>query len=211
VEAQIALVSAERQPLAVFGTEASRLVGGVLAERGVRFLGGVVPTGVRRDGALMLQSEGAVAADRVVAVPVLRGRRITGVPASWQGFVPADFSGRVEGLEDVYAAGDITSYPIKQGGLATQQADRVAHTIASALGAPVKEFRAEFVLRARLLGGEHPVFLRTELDAAGKPTAAALEHPEKQEAASSAKLFARYLTPYLETLKPVSANQVAAA
>ena len=48
------------------------------------------------------------------------------------GFVPVDPHGRVAGLERVYAAGDGTAFPIKQGGLATQQADAVAETIAAA-------------------------------------------------------------------------------
>ena len=41
-------------------------------------------------------------------------------------------------LAGVYAAGDGTAFPIKQGGLATQQADAVAETIAAAAGAPVE-------------------------------------------------------------------------
>ncbi len=39
------------------------------------------------------------------------------------------------GLEDVYAAGDITSFPVKQGGIATQLADAAAQAIAARLGA----------------------------------------------------------------------------
>ena len=39
-------------------------------------------------------------------------------------------------LEAVYAAGDATDFPIKQGGLATQQADAVAERIAARAGAP---------------------------------------------------------------------------
>ena len=40
----------------------------------------------------------------------------------------------MEGLDGVYAAGDATWYPIKQGGLAAQQADVVATAIAAAVG-----------------------------------------------------------------------------
>lgn len=203
VEAELSLVSGERDRLALFGAEASRLVGELLAERGVRFIGSAAATGVRRDGALMLQFDGAISADRVVAVPELRGRRITGVPASWWGFVPTDMYGRVESIEDVYAAGDMTTFPVKQGGLATQQADRIAHTIAAGLGAPVKELRAGHVLQARLLGGPNPIVLRSELDAWGRPTEATLEHVDKSSAATSAKVHARYLTHYLETRRPI--------
>ena len=148
-----------------------------------------------------------IPADRVVAAPELRGRRITGVPASWWGFVPKDMYGRVEGLEHVYAAGDMTTFPVKQGGLAAQQADRIAHTIAAGLGAPVKAFRADHVLRARLVGGPRPVFLRAELDAWGRPTEATLEHTDR--APASVKVLARYLTPYLETVTPIVGSQAA--
>jgi sulfide:quinone oxidoreductase len=210
LDVELSVVSPEQEPLAVFGPDASLLVGDLLDKRGVRFIHGI-PVAVRRDGALMLQSDGAIAADRVVAVPELRARRIVGVPGSWGGFVPTDVYGGVEGLTDVYAAGDMTTYPVKQGGLAAQQADRIAHTIAAGLGVPVKEFRAGHVLRTRLLGGQHPLYLRAELDWSGLPTAAAIEHAFTHRAASSAKVFGRYLTPYLETLEPLPAGQLAVA
>ena len=200
LDAEVTLVSPEPEPLALFGREASRLVASVLVERGVRFIGATAGFRVLRDG-LLVTFSGSIAAERFVAAPQLRGRRIAGVPASWWGFVPTDLFGRVEGLADVYAAGDMTTFPIKQGGLAAQQADRIAHTIAAGLGAPVKELRAEHILRARLLGGDRTLVLRTELDGFGEPTAAALEHVDKNLPASSPKVFGRYLTPYLARLE----------
>lgn len=97
----------------------------------------------------------------------------------------------------MYAAGDMTTFPIKQAGLAAQQADRIAETIGSGLGAPVKELRAKHVLRARLLCGDRTLVLRTELDAFGEPTSAALEYIDENLPADSPKVFGRYLTPYL--------------
>jgi len=202
--AEITVVSREQTPLAIFGAEASRLIAGLLAERGVRFVGSSAPSSVGDGGSLQLQFGGALKADRVVAAPQLRADRITGVPASPRGFVPTDALGRVEDLADVYAAGDMTTSPVKQGGLATQQADRIAHTIATTIGIPVGEFRAARVLRARLLGGERPIFLRTELDDDGQPTTATFEHTDTDQAASSSKVFGRYLTPYLDTREPLT-------
>jgi len=200
VRADIALVSPEMVPLEVFGTEASSLVADVLAERGVRFLSRSIPTSFQGDGGLSLHTGAKIDADRVIAAPALYGPRITGVPTDRSGFVLANAFGCVEGLSDVYAVGDMTTFPIKQGGIATQQADVVAQAVARGYGAPVKEARPERVLRARLVGGKHPIFLRTELDEYGQATTAALEHVEvDQPAAPAGKVFGRYLTPFLQT------------
>ncbi len=203
------VVTPEHQPLAMFGQEASQLVRGLLEDRGVRFVGGAVAKDVQRDGSLTLADGGAVPADRVVALPELRGRRFTGVPASRSGFVPVDACGRVEGLRDVYAAGDLTTFPIKQGGVAAQQADVVAQTIAAGLGVRVKQVRAPRILQARLVGGERPVFLRTEFDWTGQPTGAKVVRADDERAARAAKVLGRYLVPYLETRQPLSGATVA--
>ncbi|HZL48105.1 MAG TPA: FAD-dependent oxidoreductase, partial [Solirubrobacteraceae bacterium] len=209
VAGEVVLVSPETMPLQVFGAQASQLVADLLAELGVRFIGESDPQHVERDGALSLGSGGSLDADCVVAVPELRGPRITGVPADAWGFITTDSLGAVTGLPDVYAAGDMTSFPIKQGGLAAQQADLIAQRIASENGATVKELRVQHVLRARLIGGAQPVFLRAELDELGQATAATLQHESFEEGASSTapeKVFGRYLTPYLHTRKPVLAQ-----
>ena len=66
------------------------------------------------------------------------------------------------GEERVYAAGDMTSRPLKQGGLASQQADVIAQAIASAEGAgpPPAPYRP--VLRGLLLTGRTPLYLRND-------------------------------------------------
>jgi hypothetical protein len=58
------------------------------------------------------------------------------------------------------------------------------------------------VLRARLLGGERPLYLRAEIDARGRPMAASLAAGRATEPPGDAKVFARYLTPYLEAHEP---------
>ena len=205
----IVLVSPEHRPLEVFGEEASRMVADVLVDRGVRFVGDS-PAISWSGGELSIQGDAPIQAELVVAVPQLRVNRIAGIPASWWGFVPTDSFGRVEGVADVYAAGDMTTYPIKQGGLATQQADRIAHTIAASLGAPVKELHSSHILRARLLGGERPLLLRTELDWHGRPENGTVEVGDTASAADTSKIFGRYLTPYLEGLGFERATPIAA-
>jgi sulfide:quinone oxidoreductase len=205
-ETQITLVSPEPRPLAVFGAEASRLVAAELADRGVRFLGASTAGSVCGGGALTVQSGAPIKADRVVAVPQLWRARITGIPADRWGFVPTDALGRVEGMTDVYAAGDITTFPIKHGGLATQQSDRIAHIIAADLGLTLHELRAKPVLEVRLIGGQRPLLLRIELDEFGQPTAATLAHAHSDRQPRWTKVFGRYLTPYLETRSPPAAG-----
>ena len=202
---EVVLVSPESTPLQVFGAQASRLVAGVLAERGVRFIGESDPQSVERDGSLSLGSGETLDADCVVTVPELRGPRITGVPTDSWGFITTDALGGVTGLPDVYAAGDMTSFPIKQGGLAAQQADVIAQRIASNHGAAVTQSRIHRVLRARLVGGAHPIYLRTELDELGHATTSTLHghFNDSESVTPPEKVFGRYLTPYLHTREPV--------
>ena len=64
-----------------------------------------------------------VRADVVISLPVMTGPALAGLPMDDDGFIPVDEHSRVTGAEDVYAAGDGTNFPLKQGGLATQQAE----------------------------------------------------------------------------------------
>ena len=199
---EITLVSPERRPLAAFGAAASELVAAELADRGVRFLGSSAPQNVCGGGALTVQSGPPIRADRVVAVPQLRAARIAGIRGNRSGFVPTDAAGRVEGMVDVYAAGDTTAFPIKHGGLASQQADRIAHTIAASLGSTPHELKPKAVLEVKLIGGERPLHLQIELDQFGQPITATLAHTHSDLQPSWNKVFGRYLTPYLETREP---------
>ena len=61
-----------------------------------------------------------------------------GLPTDPDRFIRIDDRCRVHGLDDVYAAGDGTNFPVKQGGIATQQADAAATDIAHRLGAAVR-------------------------------------------------------------------------
>jgi len=210
VSGEVTLVTPELAPLDVFGAQGSSLVADLLAERGVRFSGESDPKRVDRSGALELVSGETLDADRVVAAPRLRGPRITGLPTDHQGFVTTDTLGGVIGLPHVYAAGDMTSFPIKQGGLASQQADVIAQRLAIDQGVTVTQPRANRVLRARLVGGESPVYLRTELDELGRVIAASTVHGHFNEAEPLApveKVFGRYLSPYLRARPPTHAQR----
>ncbi len=214
VAGEVMIVSPETTPLCVFGAQASRLVADLLAQQSVRFVGRSYPRRVDRSGALVLASGEVLDADRVVAAPKLRGPTITGLPSDRLGFVTTDALGVVVGLPDVYATGDMTSFPIKQGGLAAQQADVIAQRIASDHGAPVTRPRAHRVLRARLVGGANPVYLRTELDESGEAIDATTVHgdfDDSEPLASPEKVFGRYLSPYLRARPPTVLQTVMGA
>jgi sulfide:quinone oxidoreductase len=67
-------------------------------------------------------------------------------------------------VPDVYAAGDVTSFPFKQGGIACQQADAAAADIAHGAGAPVKPEPFTTVLRGMLITERGARFLRDDTD-----------------------------------------------
>ena len=150
--------------------------------------------GGAQDGRLELVPGFALRADRVVALPRLEGPRILGIPQDSEGFIATDLSGRIRGLSNVYAVGDITQFPIKQGGIAAEQADAVAEVIAAQAGAAVQLHRFEPVLRGLLLTGGAPLYLRAEPHGGRGDTSTIAEDPLWWP---PAKIAGRYLAPFL--------------
>jgi sulfide:quinone oxidoreductase len=153
------LVTPEDRPLAMFGTPASEAVAVLLDDHAIDFVGSSYAS-VGRGFVIADPGGRRIDADRIVALPALVGRGVEGVPADGDGFIPVDAHGRVASLPGVFAAGDGTNFPIKQGGLATQQADAVAEAIAAEVGAPVEPEPFRPVLRGLLLTGGDDRFLR---------------------------------------------------
>ncbi|HEY7077022.1 MAG TPA: FAD/NAD(P)-binding oxidoreductase [Solirubrobacteraceae bacterium] len=163
---ELMIVTPEREPLELFGPLAAEAVGRVLDRAGVDFEGETVPEEVL-DDSLLAHGGRLLAGDAVIALPRLVSPGIEGLPADTDGFVPIDEHARVVGASGVYAAGDITAGPVKQGGLAAQQADAAAEAIAAEAGAPVEPRPYRPVLRGLLLTGGDPLYLRSELVAGG--------------------------------------------
>ncbi|MGZ6637510.1 MAG: NAD(P)/FAD-dependent oxidoreductase, partial [Solirubrobacteraceae bacterium] len=131
-DAEVWLVTPEEEPLELFGPAGSRAIREMLTTRQVRLKTSSRPSLVR-GRALVLAGGGEIYADRVVTLPELVGPRLHGLPHDQHGFIPIDRHCRVNGLEGIYAAGDVTTFPLKQGGLAAQQADAVAERIVADL------------------------------------------------------------------------------
>jgi sulfide:quinone oxidoreductase len=151
---QVTLITRESRPLEAFGPEAGETVAAALEDAGIEFLAG--QTAAVGEGTVLVPRDprGSLSVDRVVALPLVRGLRIAGIPTSGAfGLVAVETDGSVDGLKDVYAAGDATDYPVKHGDIACQQADALATTIASRSGAAVTPEPFEPVLRATLRTG----------------------------------------------------------
>ncbi|HET8593294.1 MAG TPA: FAD-dependent oxidoreductase [Solirubrobacterales bacterium] len=154
-ELEFLIVTPEEAPLLVFGTVPSAAVSEVLRARGIEVRCGA-HVREEEDGGLSLHPGGEqLEASHVIALPKLEGPAIPGVPADEGGFIPIDEHARVKGAGDLYAAGDGTNFPVKQGGLGTQQADAAAEHISARFGAELEPRPFEPVLRGMLIvGGE---------------------------------------------------------
>jgi sulfide:quinone oxidoreductase len=194
--AELAIVTPEDEPMQLFGPRASDQVAALLADRGIAVKTGSYPIRFA-DGRLSMVPGDSIPADRVVSMPSYEGRRIAGMPSDHRGFIPVDGHGRVRGLPDVFAAGDATDFPVKQGGLAAQQSDAVAATIAAQLGGDAEAEPFHPTLQGLLLTGKRPRYLRNELAGGEGETSAATDHalwfPR-------GKVAGRYLAPLLTSL-----------
>jgi sulfide:quinone oxidoreductase len=165
---QIALVTAEDRPLAAFGEEASAEVSGDLRRAGIMVHAGAVVLDWTM-GRLHLIPSGEVPVDQVMALPMLRGPAIEGLPCDGLGFVYADGLCRVGGHGDVFVVGDAGTSPLKGGGVGCRQAGAVAALIAREAGADVPEPSGEALLEnVLLLGGGARRILRSHPTRAGE-------------------------------------------
>ena len=131
-----------------------------------------------------------------MTLPRLVGPRLRGIACDYYGFIDTDAHGRLAGLDGVFAAGDATSFPVKHGGLAAQQADAVAETIAASVGVDIDPQPFRPILRGLLLTGGPPRYLQADISGrAGDDSTIsgeALWWPPD-------KLAGRYLAPYLSS------------
>ena len=193
-EVELSLITPEEEPLGIFGNTASAAIRRLLDESGVTLYPGSygVPNPPGRLD--VSPADRSLAVDRIVTVPRLVGPSLRGIPSGRGGFIHTDAHGRVPGLDGVFAAGDATTFPVKQGGLAAQQADAVAEAIAASAGADIDPQPFRPILRGTLLTGGPARYLRADISgAAGDDSIVsgdALWWPPN-------KLTGRYLAPFL--------------
>jgi sulfide:quinone oxidoreductase len=193
----VVVATPEHAPLEALGPAVSEAVRGALDRAGVDLITSAAAVGAV-EGAVRLASGGMIAADIAVALPELVGPRIAGLPHDDDGYLPVDEHGHVTGVADVYAAGDATAFPIKHGGLAAQQADAIADAIGARVGAVGHPEPFRPVLRALLLTGRDPLYLRAELGTGGVLPAAGTVSAEPLWSPPE-KVGGRYLASFLAT------------
>jgi sulfide:quinone oxidoreductase len=194
-DVEVTVYTPEDAPLGLFGSQATAALRLDLEEAGVRAETGVyVAEDPNTPGRLVLHpGERPLDAERVVALPRAVGPGLPGLPSDARGFVLTDLHGKVPDVEGVWAAGDAIAFPVKQGGLASQQADAAAESIAAAAGAELDPRPFRPVLRGMMLTGRGKQWMRHEpAGGAGEGTAVrrALWWPPT-------KIAGRYLSPYL--------------
>ena len=119
---------------------------GCSPQRGIEFVGGSRAS-VRRGEIVLVPGGRRLSFQRAFALPSHRGPGLPGLPCDDRGFLPMDLHGRVTGVDGVFAAGDATTFPIKQGGIAAQQAEAAAQSVAARHGCAIEPEQFRPVLR----------------------------------------------------------------
>lgn len=205
---RIAIVTPEQRPLEKFGRRVVEGVSELLEERGIEVVAGSRPVRFQ-DRRLRTASGREIEADVAIGLPRCEGRRVGGVPQDEGGFVAVDAHCRVRGLEDVYAVGDVTAFPVKQGTVACEQADAVGEAIGAAVGAGVEARPCDPILRGALWTGSEPRYLYGRPSDDGDGVSGFGAQPEGPMAGG--RVRARYLTPLVDRLSAESDHPGAGA
>lgn len=194
-ELDVTLLTPERMPLEVFGNQVSRSVSELLEERRIEVVTSAYCEIPQSQQVVVHPGGRTFHADRIVALPRLRGPAVDGLTSDGGGFLPVDEFGQVRDAPRVWAAGDATDVPIKQGGVAAQLADVVAHSIAELAGAPTRPQPFSPYVEGVLMTGGSPRYLRAEPAWPGPAGQSVFAHVPHE--LSPPKIAARYLTPHL--------------
>jgi sulfide:quinone oxidoreductase len=199
-DARLTVVTPEEAPLGVFGRSVGEQMSRLLGERGIETIAGTHPVEFVR-GRLQVAPGEPIETEAVLSLPRLEGRRIDGLPADPDGFVAVDDHRRAAGSERVFAVGDVTAFPVKQGGIATQEADAAAEAIAAATGCEVEPAPFDPVLRGVLWTGREPRYLYGRLSGGQGEVSKLSEEPLwPEQEGGEGKIVGRYLSPFLAGL-----------
>jgi sulfide:quinone oxidoreductase len=196
IELAVTIVTPEDGPLAIFGANASRTVGQLLEKAGIETIASGYAEVPSAREVVINPGERHLHVDRTIALPELYGPSLRGIPLGEHGFIHVNSHGLVPDVGPIYAAGDATEFPIKHGGIGSQQADVAAQAIAALAGADVTPERFHPVIQGMLLTDSKPLYLTAQI-AGGHGFSSEVSDAPSWTPAS--KIAAKYLAPYLET------------
>jgi sulfide:quinone oxidoreductase len=162
---QLVLTIPAPRPLAALGGDAGEVMARLMAEAGITLH---TDTRVRVSSPhdLVLHPNGEVLhPDRIISLPTITGPNVRGIPGFAQDrFLHVDEYCRVLNTGGrIFAAGDATDLPVKQGGVGAQQADTAAAGIAHLAGAGPAPERLRPRIDATLFASAKPLYLSADL------------------------------------------------
>ncbi len=197
VELATTIVTPEDSPLAIFGPSASESVAKLLSDAGITVVGSAYAE-IPSTGEIVINpGDRRLRVDRAIALPELYGPCVRGIPLGEHGFIHVNRHGLVPDVGHVYAAGDATDFPIKHGGLSSQQADAVAQSIAALAGAAMTPEPFKPVIRGILLTGAQPRYLTARVTGGQGFGSEITDAPTWSPPSKIASL---YLAPYIAAL-----------
>jgi sulfide:quinone oxidoreductase len=195
VELATTIITPEDSPLAIFGPTASEALSKRLERARIETITSAYAE-VPRTGEVVINPGGRhLHVKRVIALPELYGPSVRGIPLGEHGFIRVDPYGRVRDVEGVYAAGDAIDFPIKHGGIGSQEADVVAQSIAALAGAGVTPEPFNPVIHGMLLTDAEPLFLTAKITGGHGFGSEVTDAPTWEP---PSKIASTYLAPYLE-------------
>ena len=195
IELAVTIVTPEDAPLAIFGSAASGAVSELLEKAGIEVIASAYAE-IPAEGELVINpSDRRLKVDRVIALPELYGPSIRGIPLGDHGFIRVNPHGHVPDVGPIYAAGDAIDFPIKHGGLGSQEADTAAQSIALQAGAAVTPEPFHPVVHGILLTGGKPLYLTAQITGGQGFSSEVSDTPTWSP---PSKIAARYLAPYLD-------------
>ncbi|HMD56811.1 MAG TPA: hypothetical protein VKG82_05005 [Solirubrobacteraceae bacterium] len=195
VELATTIVTPEEAPLAIFGSGASSRVSELLERSGIHTITSAYAEIPRSGEIIVSPGDRHLHVNRVIALPELYGPSVRGIPLAEHGFIRVDPHGRVPDVGPVFAAGDAIDFAVKHGGLATQEADAAAQSIAALAGAPVTPEPFNPVVHGILLTADKPYYLSAKITGGQGFSSELTDYPTWSP---PTKIAARYLAPYLD-------------
>jgi sulfide:quinone oxidoreductase len=194
----ITFALSDSQPLLVLGPDAAARITQLLTQAGIDLQANTHPR-LAAAGRLNLHpSDPDLEFDRIVTLPLIEGPNVAGIPGfALDRFLHVDEYCRVLDTDGrIFAAGDATNLPVKQGGISAQQADTAAAGMVhlAGLGPAAQPLRPR--IDATLLTGAAPLYVSAHvIDGQGWR---ATFHDRPPWPAGE-KLIAEELGPYLRT------------